>query len=52
MEDPTREIDLERWKAYFQKLYNSNQTNDGLTKSLSNRGKQNTIDRTDFETMK
>ena len=52
MEDPAREIDLERWKEYFQKLYNSNQINDSLPKSFSNRAKQNRIDRTDFETMK
>ena len=51
-EDPAREIDLERWKTYFHKLYNSNQTNDSLPKSFSNRGRQNRIDRTDFETMK
>ena len=50
-EDPVREIDLERWKEYFQKLYNSNQINDSLPKSFSNRAKQNRIDRTDFETM-
>ena len=49
-EDPAREIDLERWKEYFQKLYNSNQINDSLPKSF--RGKQNNIDRTYFETMK
>ena len=33
-EDPAREIDLERWKEYFQKLYNSNQINDSLPKSF------------------
>ena len=51
-EDPAREIDLERWKAYFRKLYNNNQTNNSLSKSFSKGGKQNRIDRTDFETMK
>ena len=45
------EIDLERWKEYFQKLYNSNHINDHLPKSFSIRGKQNRIDRSDFETM-
>ena len=29
-EDPYKEIDLERWKDYFQNLYNSNETNDNL----------------------
>ena len=42
-EDPVREIDLERWKEYFQKLYNSTQINDSLPKSFSNRGKQRRI---------
>ena len=51
-EDPGMEIDLERWKEYFQKLYNSNHINDNLPKSFSIRGKQNRIDRSDFETMK
>ena len=51
-EDPSRQIDLERWKAYFQKLYNRNQTKDNLPKSFGNIGKQNRIEMTDFETMK
>ena len=25
-EDPAKEIDLERWKDYFQNLYNTNET--------------------------
>ena len=39
-------------KIEMKKLYNSNQINDNLPKSFSNRGKQNRIDMTDFETMK
>ena len=31
-EDPAKEIDSEGWKAYFQKLCNSNQMNDSLPK--------------------
>ena len=33
-EDPAKEIDLKRWKDYFQNLYNSNETNDNLPKSF------------------
>ena len=50
-EDPAKEIDLKRWKDYFQNLYNSNVTNDNLPKSFNYtcKGNQNRIDRADFE---
>ena len=48
-EDPAKEIDLKRWKDYFQSLYNSNATNDNLPKSFSYKGNQNRFDRADFE---
>ena len=48
-EDPAKEIDLKRWKDYFQNLYNSNATNDNLPKSFNYKGNQNRIDRADFE---
>ena len=47
-EDPAKEIDLKRWKDYFQNLYNSNETNDNFPTSFS----QYRIDRADFEKMK
>ena len=47
-----KEIDLKRWKDYFQNLYNSNETNDNLPKSFDYKGNQNRIDRADFEKMK
>ena len=50
-EDPAKEIDLRRWKDYFQNLYNSNVTNDNLPKSFNYKGNQNRIDRADFEKM-
>ena len=52
-EDPAKEIDLKRWKDYFQNLYNSNVTNDNLPKSFNYtcKGNQNRIDRADFEKM-
>ena len=52
-EDPAKEIDLKRWKAYFQNLYNSNVTNDNLPKSFNYtcKGNQNRIDWDDFENM-
>ena len=50
-EDPAKEIDLKRWKDYFQNLYNSHVTNDNLPKSFNYtcKGNQNRIDRPDFE---
>ena len=52
-EDPAKEIDLKRWKDYFQNLYNSNVTNDNLPKSFNYtcKGNQNRIDRADFDKM-
>ena len=52
-EDPSKEIDLRRWKDYFQNLYNSNVTNYNLPKSFNYTCKenQNRIDRADFERM-
>ena len=50
-EDPVKEIDLKRWKDYFQNLYNSNVTNDNLPKSFNYKGNQNRIGRADFEKM-
>ena len=51
-EDPAKEIDLKRWKDYFQNLYNSNETNDNVQKSFDYKGNQNRIDRADFDKMK
>ena len=48
-EDPAKEIDLKRWKDYFQNLYNCNETNDNLPDSFDHKGNQNRIDRADFE---
>ena len=43
---------MERWKDYSQNLYNNNETIDNLRKSFNDKGNQNRIDMTDFETIK
>ena len=51
-EDPAKEIDLKRWKDYFQNLYNSSEItfqNDNLPKSFNYKGNQNRIDGADFQ---
>ena len=34
-DDPAQEISLDRWKQYFQELYNNNQVDDNFPKSFS-----------------
>ena len=34
-DDPAQEISLDRWKQYFQELYNNSQVDDNLPKSFS-----------------
>ena len=46
-EDPAKEIDLKRWKDYFQNLYNSNETNDNFPKYFDYKRNQNRTDRAD-----
>ena len=43
---------MERWKDHLQNLYNNNETIDNLPKSFNDKGNQNRIDMTDFETIK
>ena len=49
---PRKYIDLERWKDYFQNLYNNNETIDNLPKFFNDKGNQSRSDMTDFETIK
>ena len=34
-DDPAQEVSLDRWKQYFQELYNSNQIDDNLPENFS-----------------
>ena len=42
-DDPAQEISLDRWKQYFQELYNNSQVDDNLPKSFSVDKKQKEI---------
>ena len=34
-DDPAQEISLDRWKQYYQELYNNNQIDDNLPKNFN-----------------
>ena len=51
-DNPAQEISLDRWKQYFQELYNNSQVDDNLPKSFSVDKKQKEIGKGVLETIK
>ena len=51
-DDPAQEISLDRWKQYFQELYNSDQVDDNLPKNFSVEKKHQEIGKEVLETIK
>ena len=51
-DDPAQEINLDRWKQYFQELYNNSQRDDNLPKNFSVEKKQKEIVKMALETIK
>ena len=50
--DPVQEISLDRWKHYFQELYNNSQIDDNLPKNFSVEKKRKEFGKNALETIK